>query len=1278
MRFLADGPSIPDELLLARDQGRVIFFCGSGVSRAKAKLPDFFELAKRVISRLGVEDTSPAYRLINEAKEIDRRVGVSGIISADRIFGLLEREFQSKDIERAVALSLKPQGSCDLSAHRALIDLATSPEGNTLLVTTNFDRLFDKSNPSIKSWQPPKLPDPSNISEMNGIVYLHGKANERYNGSETEPFILSSSEFGRAYLADGWATKFFSEIIKKYNVVFIGYSADDPPIQYLLEALNKAKQQIHGAYAFQSGREDHAASLWSHKGVSAIPYSANNDHSALWETIEAWSNRASNVGKWHDDLINLALKGPTSLQPHERGQVAHIVSTYEGAKKFANRKNPPPAEWLCVFDKHRRYAKPSHSMAFLNMEKEPDPFELYHIDSDIRPQASLEEEYPPQARSELLESWDAFEVNQFDQASIYPANGSALFGHGSNPPLSLAPRLNILGDWISEKCSDPIAAWWAAGKGGLHIDVVQKILWAMGREEYEISPPLRKAWKMMFHAQNRPPYDPGQGYFTQESIVKLGGWDNWSLDELSRTFQPRLTVAPSTARGPLPPLFGPATSIHDIIRPDVIYYKPNIELDIPVDYLPAFVAKIRKHIEYAIELETEIEGHGLHNIDSLEGDDSEAGSDSIKYEYGISIIIKIFADLFVKLVVHNPELALEELQSWPGNEANVFARMRIYASNIKSLISPHLFFKIISKLSREEFWGQQHQRDLLLSLSRRWNELNLSQKRCLEKKILLGPISWEGERPDEYAARRSRWALNKIHWLSRKGAEYTFEISEVTEELKGNAPDWTIEQALSLADSLHGKGGIVRTDPDYSALNDVPISAILPRSYAIKKIRADFLIKTDPFLGLSKERPMRAFRALIRASQFGIYLKWAWQTFLSAQIRNDDSNKLKIILAKRLSTLDSKFFSKIGGPFSSWLMASASGISRGSVETFEALVEKQVSAIVEHPEIGVTSISTNAKDIDWPMISLNSMTGQLARALFDDVRFGEIKSGATLPSSWKALAESLLSIPGDPGIYAYVIFSKSVDWLHAIDPIWTMRNIISLRQNSTHRDAFFAAFLWSAKIPNISLYKELKADLLALSRELKGHKSSYFGVLSGILMAGWVTTDANTGERVVSNEEMRSALLNSEEEFRVKAIWKAGNWAKSNKNSNPWRDQSVTFFREVWPKQTSAKSGKISSRLLDMVFSSESNFNAMANAVLPLLTKSDGSHLSFTHRLGEDGNAFQLNPALALELLHRTLPDDAINWPYGIERVLEAIEESDSSQSQSPKLISLKRRWQDR
>jgi hypothetical protein len=77
MRFLGDGPSIPDELLVARDEGRVIFFCGAGVSRARAGLADFFGLAKQVLDALEANVETPTRKLLDVAKRIEAESGVS-------------------------------------------------------------------------------------------------------------------------------------------------------------------------------------------------------------------------------------------------------------------------------------------------------------------------------------------------------------------------------------------------------------------------------------------------------------------------------------------------------------------------------------------------------------------------------------------------------------------------------------------------------------------------------------------------------------------------------------------------------------------------------------------------------------------------------------------------------------------------------------------------------------------------------------------------------------------------------------------------------------------------------------------------------------------------------------------------------------------------------------------------------------------------------------------------------------------------------------------------
>jgi hypothetical protein len=53
MRFMLDRPSLPDELLTARDAGQVLSSCGAGRSQAGAKLPDFTVLAERVLALWG-------------------------------------------------------------------------------------------------------------------------------------------------------------------------------------------------------------------------------------------------------------------------------------------------------------------------------------------------------------------------------------------------------------------------------------------------------------------------------------------------------------------------------------------------------------------------------------------------------------------------------------------------------------------------------------------------------------------------------------------------------------------------------------------------------------------------------------------------------------------------------------------------------------------------------------------------------------------------------------------------------------------------------------------------------------------------------------------------------------------------------------------------------------------------------------------------------------------------------------------------------------------------
>jgi hypothetical protein len=235
VRFRENGPAIPDELLVARDAGQVLFFCGAGVSIANARLPSFLELAHKVLEELKALPDSPARRMTEIAKDLQNRTipGVGGIVAADRIFGLLEREFDLNDIEGAVGCALRPQIDANLDAHRTLLALSEGPAGGCRLVTTNFDLLFEAAHPRLRQWAPNDLPDLRRHASFEGIVHLHGMLDSNYQRAMGGRLVLSSAEFGRAYLAESWATEFIRAAIDRYRIVFIGYTADDPPVQYL-------------------------------------------------------------------------------------------------------------------------------------------------------------------------------------------------------------------------------------------------------------------------------------------------------------------------------------------------------------------------------------------------------------------------------------------------------------------------------------------------------------------------------------------------------------------------------------------------------------------------------------------------------------------------------------------------------------------------------------------------------------------------------------------------------------------------------------------------------------------------------------------------------------------------------------------------------------------------------------------------------------------------------------------------------------------------------------
>lgn len=380
MRFTENGPSIPDRLLVERDQGNVVFLCGAGVSYP-AGFPDFKKLTEFVLDDLGVPAEDNSRQMFDRWSLPD--ADTSSAPSFDQIFNEIYQNYPSGEVDFRISKRLKTKPKTNKKYHEAILRLAMGPDNKYRLVTTNFDLMFEyASSNKIESHIAPKLPDLANTNVFSGLVYLHGRLNSRKKPSDgRHGYIISGSDFGRAYLAEGWATQFFRDLLQNYTVVLLGYTANDPPVQYLLQGLNaRSQSNQRQIYAFDSGDQSDVDAKWRGSGVIPIAYQkTSNKHAELWDTIFAWAERAANPTIWTKNVLALASQSPNKLRPFERGQVVSFLQTDEGAKIFSEASVKPPAEWLCVFDSNLRLKDKALSYSG---KDEFDPWKEYHLDDD--------------------------------------------------------------------------------------------------------------------------------------------------------------------------------------------------------------------------------------------------------------------------------------------------------------------------------------------------------------------------------------------------------------------------------------------------------------------------------------------------------------------------------------------------------------------------------------------------------------------------------------------------------------------------------------------------------------------------------------------------------------------------------------------------------------------------------------------------------------------------------------------------------------------------------
>ncbi len=222
--------------------------------------------------------------------------------------------------------------------HKSVAKLLAS-SGKTRLVTTNFDRHFSTeleiANASeIGVYVAPALPVGHSFE---GLVYLHGSVD-----GPADRLVLTDSDFGRAYITDGWASRFLRDVYSEFVVLFVGYSHDDTVMQYLARGLPPGRSNLF-ALTTRAKVND-----WIFLGITPIPYPSGDSgdrHGVLRDSMGAWAETAAMGALDHEQRVKAILNGAPPLAQTEEDDYLRSVAEDGDRMHFFVRNAHDPA-WL--------------------------------------------------------------------------------------------------------------------------------------------------------------------------------------------------------------------------------------------------------------------------------------------------------------------------------------------------------------------------------------------------------------------------------------------------------------------------------------------------------------------------------------------------------------------------------------------------------------------------------------------------------------------------------------------------------------------------------------------------------------------------------------------------------------------------------------------------------------------------------------------------------------------------------------------------------------------
>lgn len=1158
MQFLENGPDIPNELLNAHEEGKVIFFCGAGIS-IPAGLPEFKDLVKKIYEALGVDPS-----VIEQNFQNDKKYDVTLNLLEQRVPGGLVTV--RKELLNVLKPNLRRKGAID--THASLLKLAHSRQGLLKLVTTNFDRIFEhvikQRKLPYRSYSAPMLPIPNN--SWDGLVYLHGLLPDKHDDRVLNQLVVTSGDFGRAYLTERWAARFISELFRNYIVCFVGYSINDPIMHYMMDALAASRKTGDiqtEAYILTDctiNNEHNKKIEWEAKGVTPIFYKtpSEHDHSALHKTLKTWAATYSDGVTGKEYIVTeYAVTKPSASTKQDDfvGRMIWALSDATGlpAKFFANYNPVPSLEWL--EDLSKKF--------FQNMSV------VSHVSEEKK--------------------WDA-----------------------------VMPHL---AHWLTRHLNDPDLIVWLNNRGGrLHAEFARQINVQINRltelmlneqtdELKEIqknapnaipNSPMLKTWHLLLAGQITSASNKVDLYFL-EHWIKRGVSISFRL-QLRSLLAPKVKLKSGV-------IFSEENNSEPTEIPEHIHQIFNVELILAHNHARSVLNNLNKydHKSWCHVLPELFEEFQQLLRDALDlfcelgrandkNDPSYRAQPSISKHYQNqnfdewTALIEWVRDAWLAILPINPERAVQIAQAWYELPYPTFKRLALFAASQDNRISPDQWVDWLLVDHAWCLWSYQTKRETMRLLVLRGCHLMPQILQKLEDIILLGPphdMFLEGSSQDKVTAMMDYEVWLRLAKLNQGQCILSESALQKMDSLSAKNPGWKLSRHEKEEFSGWHTGSGAPDFDDYRQIDHVPRK----RKEIVSWLKEQSIIKRrDPFyentwIKTCRTRFFHCAYALCDLAKEEIFLPKYWEEAVGTW--REDGKKLRSwrFCAPLIQQLPNLRLKEIEYDIALWLSDVSNSILINKHESiFFDLCQRILNFQSEKNDKAYSSLT----------IAINHSVGHITEALLNIWLKREPNDNDQLPDEIKRFFNMLCDTHEVESFrYGREILASRVIALFRVDKDWTRQHLLPLFnwENSAEAKSAWEGFLWSPRF-HFPLLIELKTHFLHTAEKYTklDNRHGDFGRQYAVFLTNFAIHWPN----IYSDHDFKTAishlpLKGSEESLETLA--QSLESAPVGTKEAFWENRIKPFYIKFWPnKSTEFLSGKNSQSFARLMIASGKKF----------------------------------------------------------------------------------------